>query len=292
MIRHFSLQNELGQRWDLDNLTSGFFHEPQGLGYTMEQSYNRVGSNWIRNFIRDTQASVTGTIIFGTEQPYLAFADFNAYVQAAKQLQLVYETDAGEYYKNVDVVKMEKSEINHERHTLDIPVEFLGTGLFYQNYFDRYAIEPVDGEMRYDWRWHPELVPNTHEGAVRFNDYDSRTMQINNNGHVDAAFTCEIHGYAERPLIELKVNNKVIEHVLVPTILEVGDTLYYSSVDGDLYCYVIRANGTQENMVGSLSITNKNFFKIPVGYSTMEFSSDTASTNRVSMTVYKYFRTV
>lgn len=281
MIRHFALENELGQRWDLDSLATGFFYEPQGLGYAMEQSYNRVGTNWIRNYFRDTQTTISGTVVFGTEQPYVAFADFNAYVNGSQQLKLIYETDAGEYLKDIDVVKMDKSEINHERHTLDVAVEFLSTGLYYQNYFDRYIIQPVEGEVRWDFRW-----------PARFNDYLNREMRVVNDGHVEAAFMAEINGYAQNPVIDITVNNVRVQHVRIPVILENGDILYYSSVDGNLFCYVVRANHSQVNLVPNLDITNKNFFKIPVGESVVEFSSDTDATNRVALTVYKYFRTV
>ena len=77
-----------------------------------------------------------------------------------------------------------------------------------------------------------------------------------------------------------------------PTILQTGEKILYSSVDGNLYCYRVDEEGAEENFSDSLDINNTNFFKLPVGDSQIEFTSDTGASNRTVMTIYRFYRAV
>ena len=99
MIRQFYLENEYGRRWGLNSPASGLLTKPSGLGYSMDASYAAIGHSFIRNYIKEKQQSISGTLIFGTESPYKACSNFIAYVNGAESLKLIYKTDAGEYYR-------------------------------------------------------------------------------------------------------------------------------------------------------------------------------------------------
>ena len=72
MIRQFYLENEYGQRWDLNNPATGLLISPEGLGYSMESSYVSIGHSFIRNYFKESQQAVTGTVVFGSAAPYVA----------------------------------------------------------------------------------------------------------------------------------------------------------------------------------------------------------------------------
>ena len=87
-------------------------------------------------------------------------------------------------------------------------------------------------------------------------------------------------------------NGKELYRVKFPTILQRDEKILYSSVDGNLYCIRVDENGNQTNFADALDINNSNFFKLPVGDSQIEFTSDTGASNRTVLEVYKFYRMV
>ena len=283
MIRKFYLENEYGQQWDLNNLTTGFFNSPDGLGYEQNASYARIGSKFIRNYIEDKQGSVSGTIVFARvdgESPYIQQHKFTQYVNAAQDLKLRYQTDSGEYCRDVDLVTFGKSEID-ENGALQCKTVFTCRSLYYSNVIDRFVVQRITGEYRFDARW-----------PVRFSDYQYRRMTISNDGHVPAPFTLDLYGYLENPTIFTVQNGVEVARAVFPVTVELGEHIEYSSVDGDLYCRLISANGSVQNIVPQLYIANDNFFKLPVGDSQFNITGNTQVVSRTIMTIYKYYRVV
>ena len=280
MIRFFALENEYGNRYELDSPEKGFLSDPQGLGYEINSSYSPIGSSFIRKFKKDKQQTITGSVLFVGGNVYQNYQTFVNFINASEKLKLVYITQAGEYLRDIDVARVGKSEITQKK-VLECPVDFACRSLFYSNYVDRFRIERVEGEARWDFRW-----------DVRFNDYGTRAVNVSNNGHVEAPFEVEIYGYCENPKITIFKGAEVVASVVFKTTLQEGEKITYSSLDGDLYCYRIDAQSGRENFTSKLDIHNTNFFKLPVGDCTVDFTSDTGAANRTLLTVYKYFRTV
>lgn len=280
MIRFFALENEYGNRYELNNSETGVLLEPQGLGYEINTSYTLIGNSFIRDFMRDKQQTVTGSLTFSGAVAYQNYQAFTDFISSSDNLKFVYATDAGEYFRNVDIVSVGKSEITQKR-VLECPIKFMCRSLFYSNHINRFKIERVEGEVRWDFRW-----------DVRFNDYGSRSLTISNNGHVPAPFELELYGYCENPKITVSQNGKEVAKCIFPTTLQVDEKIIYSSLDGNLYCYKVNKNGSAENFTSNLNIHNTNFFKLFVGDCTMDFTSDTGAANKTILTVYKFFRTV
>ena len=280
MIRQFYLENEYGQRWDLNNSATGLLISPDGLGYSMNSSYSGIGYSFVRNYMKEKQQEISGTVVFGTKTPYVACNQFIMFTNAAAELKLIYKTDAGEYYRDVDLVDFGKSEMTEAR-VLECEVSFRCRGLFYSNQVDRFVVSRSEGELRWSFTW-----------PARFNDYELRAVRINNAGHVPAAFELELSGYCENPSVTLSQNGEELYRVRFPTILQQGERILYSSVDGNLYCFREDENGERVNFTDQLDINNTNFFKLPVGGSQLDFTSDTGATNRTVLTVYRFYRAV
>lgn len=280
MIRFFALENEYGNRYELDSPERGFLTDPQGLGYELNTSYASIGSSFIRNFKKDKQQTITGNLVLIGAAAYQNYQVFVNFVNASQNLKLIYITNAGKYIRDVDLVSVGKTEITQSR-VLECPVKFVCKSLFYSNHVNRFKIERVEGEVRWDFRW-----------DVRFNDYGSRTLNINNNGHVEAPFELELFGYCEKPKVIVSQNGETMATVIFPITLQIDEKIIYSSLDGDLYCYKVDKQGNKENITSKLDIHNTNFFKLPVGDCMVDFTSDTGAANKTVLTVYKFFRTV
>ena len=280
MIRQFYLENEYGQRWNLNHPDSGLLINPDGLGYSMDTSYVAIGHSFIRNYLKEKQQSISGTLVFGTKVPYRAYSGFITYVNMAESLKLIYKTDVGEFYRDVDLVEVRKTE-RTETKVLECPVKFTCRSLFYSNQVDRFVVSRSKGELRWDFTW-----------PARFNDYGFRRVLVQNTGHVPAGFELEIYGYCENPSVIVTQGGREVSRVKFPTTLQTGEKILYSSVDGNLYCYRVDEEGVESNFSDSLDINNTNFFKLPVGDSKIEFTSDTGASNRTVMTIYRFYRAV
>lgn len=278
-MRKFFLENEYGVRINLNSPDVGFLTSPSGLGYNITTNYVNIGNSYLNSYMNTNQAEIKGTLVFGGRNPYESYEKYVDFVNAAQKLRIVYVPITGEYFRDVDMVSIDKGEMG--KGVLSCTVSFKCRSLFYINKEDRFVIERSEGELRFDFRW-----------PARFNDYSERTVIFDNKGHVPASFTAEIFGYTEHPVIEIVVNGIVMSKVQFNVILQDGERILYSSLDGDLYCYKVYVDGRQENIASTLDINNTNFFKLPVGECLVRFTSTTGVTNKTVMQIYQFFKTV
>lgn len=278
-MRKFYLENEFGVRLDLNSLEMGFLTSPSGLGYAMTANYINIGNSYLQSYMNTNQGEIKGTLVFGGKNPYESYKTYSDFANSAQKLRIIYAPTDGEYFRDVDLVSIDKGEL--AKGVLSCPVSFKCKGLFYVNREDRFVIERSDGELRFDFTW-----------PARFNDYSERNVIFTNAGHVPAPFTAEIYGYTEYPIIEIVVNNMVLSKVQFDVILQEEEKILYSSLDGDLYCYKISPDGTIENIASSLDINNMNFFKIPTGQCMIRFTSATGATNKTIMQIYQFYKSV
>lgn len=278
MIRRFGLKNEYGQSYMLNDIKRGFLHEPEGLGYAIERSYSLFGSEWIKSDDEIEQTTITGTVVFGSESPYVRAKEFAEFVLSSKKLTLSYETDAGLYYKDVDVNRYEKSEIGENR-MLEIAIEMAPRTLWYLPNNIILRLESTKGKgLRF-----PFKLPN------QFTNYSNGTIAVENDGHVPAPFKCTMLGEISNPVITLLREGEEIAKVEIITDVEADEELHYSSKDGDIYLYKLAADGTRTDLGESLDIENENIFKVPVGSSQLKVTTDSAITKPVTFTVYKQY---
>ena len=109
-MRRFYLENEYGQRWNLNRPETGILTEPAGLGYDMDAGYSMIGDSFLITYMKAKQSQVSGTLVFGTQAPYKAFKNFADWINRADRLRLVYAPLNAEYYRDVDAVNLEKPE--------------------------------------------------------------------------------------------------------------------------------------------------------------------------------------
>lgn len=277
MIRKFTLINEYGQTYPLNDVRKGFLMNPAGLGYAISRNYTQFGSEWIQAEKTIEQTAITGTIYFGSEDPYQRAHEFMEFVMTSKDLTLSYEMDAGIYYKDVDINRCSKTEIGPSG-CLECEVELAPKTLWYLPNNLIVRLETVAGTgLRFTFR-----LPN------RWQNYTNGTATINNDGHVPAPFKASINGPISNPSIVLQQNGEEIYRLDVITEVQAGETLEYSSKDGDLYLYVLDENGNKTDLATSLDIENDNIFKIPIGTYQLKLEADSQITT-ATFTVYKQY---
>lgn len=112
MVREFRLLNENGQSFSLMDIENYvLLTEPSGLGYAYEAEYERVGTSFIANIRNIAQGQIGGTINSLNYDNLKALGDF---IEAAESLRfsyiVPYESGSREYFKNVNIVSLEKTE--------------------------------------------------------------------------------------------------------------------------------------------------------------------------------------
>lgn len=277
MIRQFTLINEYGQTYSLNDVKKGFLMNPDGLGYAISRNYTLFGSEWIKSDDQIEQTAITGTIYFGSDQPYQRAHEFVEFVMTSKDLTLSYQTDAGVYYKDVDINRYSKTEIGASGY-LECEVELVPKTLWYLPNNLTVRLESVAGTgLRFTF-----TLPN------HWMNYTNGTASILNDGHVPAPFKASVEGPISNPSIVLLQDGEEIARLDVITEVDSGETLEYSSKDGNIYLYVDDGNGNRTDLATSLDITNDNIFKIPVGNYQLRLEADSQITT-ATFVVYKQY---
>lgn len=277
-MRKFYIQNEKNQRFSLWG-NRVYMVEPSGLGIKRNANYIQIGNSFLRNKMNISQSKVGGTIEFLSPYANKKFNEFYDFCAASEALYLVYDPgDGNEYIREIDILEVDKTE--RTGATLPIGVSFACKSLYYQQDNNRFAFEPVEYEKRYDFTY-----------DYLYGEYGKYSMDINNNGHAEAPFECNIYGYCVNPAISIVKNRKTILDVIFPVAVQEGEYIRYSSRDGMLEASLVSANG-EINLMNQLDISKDNFFKIPVGESKIVFSSASADKNIITLTIYKMYEVI
>lgn len=280
--RSFALRNKYGQEYDLNDAEkTGLLTSPKGLGYNYSMTYIDIGDAFVRTKEKTKQSVISGTLILGGANPYEVYEKFNDFVRKSKELTLMYKVPgkSAYYYRDVDLTKIEKTEI--DGNVLKCPIEFYCRSLFYSDTQKNFTISKAENEFRYDVSW-PAI----------YNDYNEREITLSNTGDVEAPITLVIEGYCENPTLILKDEDEKFAEIKFPVTLQKNEKILYSSLDDDMYVFYQKENGERENIIQLLDISNENFFKVPKGDTSIRFTSDTGAAYTTSLTMYKFYRTV
>lgn len=275
MASKFYIMNEKAVRYDLNSPEKGVFTSPDGFGIEYSIDYLRIGNTWGADKKELSQPTPSGKIIFPVK-PYQTFNDFINFINATKELVLVYQP-AGlskEYFAEVDIISIDKGGFHGE--ALIIPVKFKCKTLFFTEEKFEYHVERSEKEMRWDFRW-----------ETKFNDQNNLYFAFHNDGHVESPFVLSFTGYCLNPAITVVQAGKQLYRAVYSVELQANERLEISTFDGDLY---IRKNG--DDAKSCLDFTQENFFKLPTGDSEIYFSCEAGILNNILLNLEKYYKGV
>lgn len=277
--RKFYIENEINERFSLWG-NRVYMTEPAGLGVKHEASYIRIGNSFLRNKMHLSQSEISGKIEFMDPGANKKFNDFYDFCAASSELYLVYDPGNGtEYIRDIDISEVGKTE--RTGGTLPISVNFTCKSLYYLRDNQRFVFEPIENEKRYDYRY-----------DYKYGDYGTYEKEFINNGHVEAPFECLVYGYCTDPSIRIvDGSGQTAFEVVFPVIVEAGEYIRYSTLDGKLEATLVSGN-TETNLMHLLDIEKDNFFKVPIGHNRIIVSSSSDSTNIVMITIYKMYEVV
>lgn len=266
-MRQFYLINGNGVTFDLMS-SSGFFHDPSGLGFNNTQTYLRTGTFYKQIESYEAQKKISGEMIFTNYTDFQTFANFIS----IEPLILVYKPISKEYRIDVSCESLSKSEIDHTNNRLICDITFAAKSKWY---YLRNVITATPGGS--------DGKVYTYEYNYTYYDGLAGVIEGVNNSPIESPCILYINGYCLNPTWVLSQNNVQLMSGRVTGEILDGNRLVINSRDDSLE---IAEYTTQQvyvqNMYSAADITRENFIYIPSGDFKITITDDSAS----SMTAY------
>lgn len=254
-IREFGLINERGERYSLiDFKNHCFLTEPTGLGYSYYSEYEQIGSTFIETFRKIEKGQISGIANFRNYDNYKKMVDF---IEKSENLKISYkipfQDKEKEYLKDVKIKQLTKTQKKTGK-ILSETVVFDCLTLWYEENTSIYKIEPQQDELRWNYRW-----------DSRFSNYNVRSLQYINKGHIEAPAIIEINGYIENPRIELYVEGILYQVITINTTINQYEKLIYNSKETQFFIGKQNTDGTLTDLFNleTINPSNDNVLRLP-----------------------------
>lgn len=284
-VRTFELINDKGQSFSLMDINEGaIFKEPSNLGYGYTSEFQRLGNTYIETLRTLNQSQIPGNLEFKNYDNYRKFVD---YIESSESLKwkctIPYSDGAKTYFKDVVFQEIGKNDLFTEEDKLNVPVTFNCLSLWYEENTFIHTIQPKNDEIRWDFRW-----------DSKFADYDTRSIQFINNGHVESPILVEIDGHIVNPKIQLYVEGELYQEVSFSVEIEQYEKLLYGTKENDFYLNRQKTDGTIESLfsLDVLEFENDNVIRLPKNKSCeIRLIADNEVLN-AKVTIFAYYKAI
>ena len=287
-MRMFYLENESGDRIDLNSTTDILLTEPSGLGLEFNDTYADIGEGFFRLISkRHNQRQITCKLNFIVD-PYRVYNEFISWLMAAKELYLIYKPKEIEYYIRIGIRSITKGEIN------------------------KYGLLESQASFNYMTPWYqpsplPISFPGTNDAfRVDVSKLDGPDVLVGSTaskysaiiepvGHFPAGFYIEFHGVAENPEIKLQGQNSgtVYGDCKITERFAANTGFKLSTNYDNAYVSKILANGSEVDLLPKVDLTLEPFFKMPLTEPcVLKVIDDDALHGDLSAKIFFYYRSV
>lgn len=283
-VREFYLLNEKGQKYSFMDLKNNcFLTEPSGLGYSYSTEYEQLGSTFIENIRKIEKGIITGLANFSCYDNYKKLIDF---IETSEELKIAYIIPFKEkkklYFKDVKIQGITKTQIKINR-LISETITFDCLSLWYEENTIIHKIEPQNNEIRWDFVW-----------DSRFSDYNVRSLEYINKGHVEAPVTLTIDGYIENPKIELYVEGQLYQAIIFNTTILQYEKFLYNSRENQFFIGKQNTDGTKSDLfdLDVIDFSNDNVLRLPKNKSCeIKLSADNEVLN-AQITIYPQYKAI
>lgn len=286
----FYIQDQNGERISLNNDDDYGIRiiDVAGLGTQSGSVYADLEQGFFFNVYNKSipQNAITGTLIFSTS-PYQKYQAFVNWIFTRETLYLVYRPETAEYYCQVNLNFLSKTEMSN-RDMKQIPVSFT---VITPWYLPRQAsIELISGATnttRYDIEYTSELRYATSAAG-------DATAEVSAVGHIPAAIALKWRGAISNPIIRLTgVSGKEYGKVEIDGLFQSTDEIELSTRYEDAYIIKRSLGGTETDLINNIDITTNPFFHIPLSEPCIiRITAADVFNGRATIRVYNYHRSV
>lgn len=277
-MRKFFIQAGNGLRYNLQNRNKCFLNEPSGLGFAKDNTYISVGNYFIVDDSKNEQKTISGILLFNNDW-YANYKEFITFIKSYSDYKLVYKYDDNDYYIDIDIISVEKGDTAGNKY-LECNIEMQSKSLWYRVNSITRTIEQIAELPQWDWNF-----------DLRFNDVTLDKIDINNTGQCETSFEFELNGVIDGITLQIFKDGIVINEITFDIELTSSDSLIYSNKDNDIYLYKKTGN-TLTNVFDCLDLEKNNFAKLPIGESSIKFTSELGNIASVTLTYFEEFEAV
>jgi len=277
-MRKFYIEAGNGIRYDLQDKSKCFLNSPNGLGFKKNNSYIEVGDYFVIDNSKNSQKQISGELIFVGDW-YKNYNEFIKFIKSYDNYRLVYKYDENDYYIDVDIVSIDKGDTGGNKY-LKCDIQMNSKSLFYTSTEQTITIEQVEVLPQWDFTF-----------DLTFQDTVLQSIDINNQGQTKSSFEFELKGVVIDPILKLYVNNEKVNELPFDINLSSGESLLFGNKDNDLYVLKKDSGGNITNAFSSLDLSNDNWFKLPIGESSISFDAQ-GTISEVKFTYYENYEAV
>lgn len=138
------------------------------------------------------------------------------------------------------------------------PIVFDCLSLWYEENRVIYTAKGEEDEIIWDFKW-----------DSKFADYNTRSLQYINNGHVEAPILVEINGNVINPKIELYIEGELYQTVTFNVQINEYEKLLYGTKENEFYINKQNTDGTLKSLfsLDVIEFENDNVVRLPIGKS-------------------------
>ena len=284
-VRQFSLLNEKGQEFSLTDIQKYcFLSSPSGLGINFRSDYEQMGNTFVESIRKVSQGKISGSLYFINYDKYREFSNF-VFGSNSLKFKYVIPYVNGEkiFYKDIKLINLPKSELDHKLGVLVSQVSFDCLTLWYENNIIEYSYDSNADALVWDFIWDSYFV-----------DYGDRDIEFLNNGQSDATIELEVDGEFEDLNIQLYIENELYQEIPINVRVENFEKLFYSSKENEFEISKILSDGTKQSLftLDNIDFSKDNVIRIPTNKSckmTLDSETDISS---AKLSIYVYYLTI
>ena len=177
-------------------------------------------------------------------------------------------------FKSISKSELDRDGILKENIVFDL------LSLWYEENQTTYVMDVEEDALIWNFEWDSVFI-----------EFNNRSIDFVNNGHIEASIDLIINGEIENPRVELYVDKKLIQEVAINTRIEDGEKFHYSSREGKFEIAKILSDGTVNNLydLDNIDFSNDNVIRIPINKScTIKLEADTDIQNAI-LKIYTYY---
>lgn len=232
-MRKFTLINKDGKSYDLTEKRKKFIYNVDGLGYSRETEFQRIGEHMALINDHLTQGVITGSIHFwnpNAHQQYFKFAQFCQ----NKPLKLLYTSPTGAtYYRDGYVTRIDKAETN----ALTAVIEFKSITPWYKS-VNVFNSGEISGGKVYDYTYDYQYAEGTSQAVV-----------INSDSYEASPVRITLYGPLTNPSWSHYLNNELVVTGRVNGVVDEGNKLV---IDTTTIPYSIRQYDMADNLISDM----------------------------------------
>ena len=281
MKRKFKLVNSLKEELFLDGSTGILAVDPEGLGISFKNEYDQEGSRF-RLLSRSLEmAEFKVEIVSGVRKGYKPYEVFDSLIAFLNYppLKLVYQIDTGEYWRNIVLKDLPKTEINFAGNIKE-PVTFECTSYWLN---EKYQLIPrlhyVEGTGKvYGKSTYPYIYGVNFDELRKAIKLENHSVFISDISKRNASpIEITIHGPCTNPAWSIYKDSELFADDRYFVNVPEGAKLVVNSSIENTKAVIVNNDGTESSVYPQQDHKKTNFVTVPNGISYLVFQVGSAS---------------